>query len=107
MSKQRIVTTLVLLASLAMPAAELSAQARSNVQGRIDSVMLDDQYIVIDGQRLSLREDELVVTWNGRQLRPSLMSEGMVVFYSTHDDGTVRSITLIGPAEVLEQIDRH
>lgn len=107
MSKQRIATTLVLLASLAMPATELSAQARSNVQGTIDSVMLDDKYIIINGERLPLREDELVITWKGRQLRPSLMSEGMIVFYSTRDDGSVRTITLIGPAELLDQIDRH
>lgn len=107
MNKQRIATMLVLLASLAMPAAPLYAQARSNVQGKIDSVMLDEHYIVINGERLPLREDELVVTWNGRQLRASLMSEGMTVFYSTRDDGSVRSITLIGPADELQKIDQH
>src|SRR5688500_14249675 len=60
----------MLLASLAMPAAELSAQARSNLQGTIDSVMLDERYIVVDGERMPLREDELVVTWKGEALRP-------------------------------------
>ncbi|HEY0961776.1 MAG TPA: hypothetical protein VGE69_05405 [Pseudomonadales bacterium] len=107
MNRHILARTWMLLASLAMPAAELSAQARSNVQGTIDSVMLDEQYIVVDGERMPLREDELVVTWKGEALRPSLLKPGMSIFFSTQDDGTIRSITLIGPADLLEQIDAH
>jgi hypothetical protein len=103
----RITTVLVLLATLALPAAQLNAQARNNVQGRIDDVLLDDQTIIIDGEALPVYESQLVVTWKGRVLRPSLLSPGMSIFFSTADDGSVRSITLIGPAEILERIDAH
>jgi hypothetical protein len=107
MNRQAIATLLVLLAALMLPAAQLGAQARTNVQGKIDSVMLDDQSIIIDGQSLAIYESQLVVMWKGRVLRPSMLSPGMSIFFSTADDGSVRAITLIGPAEILERIDAH
>ena len=107
MNRQNIATMLVLLTALMMPGAQLAAQVRSNVQGTIDSVMLDEQYIVIDGERLTLREADLVVMWKGTQLRASLLEPGMSIFFSTHDDGSIRSITLVGPADVLEQLAEH
>lgn len=107
MTRQSIATTAVLLAALMLPGAPLYAQKRDNVQGRIDEVMLDEQYIVIDGKRLVLREADMVVTYKGQPLRASLLAPGMALFFSTHEDGSIRTITLIGPADVLDQINNH
>jgi hypothetical protein len=98
---------LLLLLALLAPAAHVSAQAQNNIQGRIDSVMIDDGVIVINGRRLAIRQAELVITYKGEPIRPFFLSEGLSVFYSTRADGSVSEITLIGPASVLDKIEKH
>lgn len=94
----------LLLALGALPAA---AQAVTNVQGTIDSVMMDDGYIVISGRQLPVRAAELVITYKGEPVRAAFLDAGMAVFYSTRADGSVSSITLVGPVSVLEALDRQ
>jgi hypothetical protein len=98
---------LMLLLALTAPAALAQAQPSRGVLGKVDSVMLDDQVIVIDGKRLVVREAELVVTYKGRPVRATFVAEGLSISYSTREDGSVSEITLVGPADVLEQIDNQ
>lgn len=97
----------VLFLALALPVAAVLAQARTNLRGTIELVMLDEQYMIVDGQRLAVREADLVVTYNGAPLRASLLTQGMTMIYSTHADGSVAQITLIGPATLLDELNKH
>ncbi len=99
---------LALLLTLAMPAAHVSAQARGNIAGKIDSVvMLDDGYITIDGDQLVVRASELVITYKGNAVRPSVLAEGQTVRYSIRSDGSVSEIMLIGPSLELDKINNQ
>jgi hypothetical protein len=103
----RTLAKLLMLVSLALPAAYAAAQVSSGVSGRIDAVLIDDGVIVIDGQRLVVRPSDLVITYKGQAIRSSFLDAGMSVLYSTRSDGSVYSITLIGPANVLDALDNH
>ena|SRR5690606_10080368 len=98
---------LLLLLALTTPAAWVHAQAQSSVHGTIDSVMLDERYIIIDGKRLIVDEERLVVTYKGEPIDLSLLSEGLTAMYNTRADGSVSEITLIGPTARLEAINQH
>jgi hypothetical protein len=95
---------LVLLIGLPVHAG---AQAVSNVLGTLESGLLEGGFIVIDGARLVVRADELVITYEGKAVRNSVLQEGLRVFYSTRADGSVSELTLVGPAEILEQLDNN
>jgi hypothetical protein len=103
----RSLAKLFLLLVLVVPAAQVSAQVQNNIQGRIDSVMLDDGVIVINGRQLAIREADLVITYQGEPIRAFFLTEGLTVFYSTRADGSVSEITLIGPASILDNIEKH
>lgn len=98
---------LALLLVLALSALQVLAQAVSNVQGTIDSVMIDDGYIVIDGRQLPIRPADLVITYKGEPIRASFLDAGLSVFYSTRSDGSVSEITLVGPVTVLEGFSKQ
>ena len=97
----------LLVAALAAPTLALHAQAVSNASGTIEEFMIDEGYMVVDGKRVAIREADLVITYKGETIRPSLVSPGLTIFYSTRADGTVSEITLIGPVTRLEQIDNQ
>lgn len=98
---------ILLLLALALPAVQVSAQAQSNVRGALETIMIDDNYIVIDGKRLVVREADLVITYKGEPVRASLLSSGMTVMYSTRADGSLSELVLIGPAAELDQLNAH
>lgn len=101
-----ILTRLLLVLALTAPAAYVSAQA-SSIPGKIDSVMVDDGYIVIDGKQMPVRGGDLVITYKGEAVRTSFLAPGLNVLYSTRSDGSVSEITLLGPSNVLDQLDQH
>jgi hypothetical protein len=103
----RTLAKLLMLLTLALPAAYTAAQVSSGVSGKIDDVLLDDGVIVIDGKRLVVRPSDLVITYKGQPVRTSFLDAGMSVLYSTRSDGAVYSITLIGPATVLDALDNQ
>jgi hypothetical protein len=103
----RTLKQLLLLLSLALPATYAAAQVSSGVSGTIESVMMDDGIIVIDGRRLAIQAADLVITYKGQPVRASFLDAGMTVLYSTRDDGRVYSITLIGPASVLDALQNQ
>jgi Tfp pilus assembly PilM family ATPase len=98
---------LLLALALALPALQVSAQAVRNVSGTIDEFMIDEHYMVVDGKRLVVNEGNLVITYKGEPVRPSLVSRGLTIFYSTSADGSVSEIVLVGPAARLDQINQH
>ncbi len=105
--KTGIISRLVLLLVLASPAAYVSAQVQLGVLGKIDSVMLDDGYIVIDGKRLVVREGDLVITYKGEPFRSSFLNPGLSVRYSTRADGSVSELMLIGPSLRLDRTNNQ
>lgn len=105
--KMHAILKLALVLVLGVPASLALAQARSNVYGTIDEVLLDDHVIVIDGERIVVREDELVITYKGEPIRPSLLDTGMSVMFSTRADGSLSEVTLVGPTDVLEELNTH
>jgi hypothetical protein len=100
----RMMTKLLLLLALVLPAAYAGAQQMTSVSGTIDSVLMDDGIIVIDGKRLAVRAADLAITYKGVAIRPAFLDTGMQVVYSTRADGSVSTITLIGPAAVLDAL---
>ncbi len=100
----RMMTKLLLLLALVFPAAYAGAQQMTSVSGTIDSVLMDDGIIVIDGKRLPVRAADLAITYKGVAIRPAFLDAGMQVVYSTRADGSVSTITLIGPAAVLDAL---
>jgi|SRR5690606_4489767 len=104
--KRHTIPKLLMLLALAAP-AWVQAQAQRNVHGTIDEVMLDEQYIVIDGKRLVVRGSEVVVTYKGEPVDIVLLTEGLTAMYNTRADGSISEITLIGPTAVLEAFKQH
>lgn len=104
--KTSILSRLALLLILGLSAAT-HVNAQASINGKIDEVMLDDSYIVIDGKRMVVRAAALVITYKGEPVRASFLSEGQSVMYKTADDGSVSEITLIGPSSELDQLDKH
>lgn len=103
----RILSKLLLLLALALPAVHAAAQVMSGVSGTIEEVLMDEGLIVIDGKRLVVRPSDLVITYKGAPVRASFLDAGMTVLYSTRDDGSVSTITLIGPASVLDALQNQ
>ena len=102
----KTLSKLLLLLALILP-AYVGAQQMTAVSGTIDSVQMDDGIIVIDGKRLVVRAGDLVITYKGTAIRSSFLDTGMQVLYSTRPDGSVSSLTLIGPTSVLEALQNQ
>lgn len=94
---------LLVSATCLLPGA-VTAQVESRL-GTIDAVMQDDGYIVIDDNTFDLKGGEVSVSYRGREVRLSFLSPGITIRYTTDSDGVITRIELIGPANVLEQLD--
>lgn len=99
--------TLVQALAFTLSTALACAQGARSISGKIDEFMIDDHYMVIDGKRLVVNEGDLVITYKGEAVSPSLVSRGLTIFYSTRADGSVSEIVLVGPAARLERLNDH
>jgi hypothetical protein len=98
---------ILLALMLALPALQASAQPVRDVSGTIDEFMIDAHYMIVDGKRLVVNEGDLVITYKGQVLSPSLVSAGLSILYSTGADGSVTEIVLVGPASRLDRINQQ
>ena len=98
---------LLLALALALPAMQAGAQALRNVSGTIEKFAIDEHYMIVDGKRLVVNEEGLVITYKGQVWSPSLVSPGLTIQYSTRADGSVTEIVLIGPAARLDRVNQQ
>lgn len=106
MNRYRFFNSLLLVLFLSLQVDVVAAQVTSAF-GTIDEVKQDDGYIVIDGSTFDFKVSEVVINYGNRRVRASFLSPGLRISYITRNDGSISDITLIGPTNVLEQLDNH
>jgi len=94
---------LVLLCALPLPAAAQDGTLAPLRRGVIDSIMQQDAYIIIDGQRYEWRNGEVTVTYRGQPRRSAILSEGQRIEFRLNPDGSVHSVVVTAPNRSLDE----
>ena len=105
--KTGMLLQVVLVLVLALPLAT-TAQERGLSQlqrGVIDSVMQDDGYIIISGQRYRYSDAEIEIRYRGEPLPGSFLSAGQSIEFRTGSDGSVRDIVVTAPDRGLDEVN--
>ncbi|MGM0633532.1 MAG: hypothetical protein ACQETO_10220 [Pseudomonadota bacterium] len=84
-----------------------SPQTSSRQTGTIEVLQQDSGTIGISGTRYTVDQERTRVSLEERQLRLHHLDIGMVVAYSTDGSGTLLRIELLGPADMLRELDQH
>ena len=96
------VTWLALLGS-----AAIAQQALGPRSGTVEAINQEEGYIIISAERIPYDEGGVSVVYQGRSVRTTFLTPGLIVNYQLNENGTIGQIVLIGPPRILELIDQH
>ena len=91
------------LCSTGLAAQGLLTGART---GMIQELGQDDGFLVISGKRYDYDRQVTVVTWRGSVLDDAHLAEGMILRF-TVDGDMLKEVQVLGPATILEHLNRH
>ena len=94
---------LVLLCAVPLSAAAQDGTLAPLQRGVIDTVMQQDGYIIIDGQRYEWRNGEVTITYRGQPRRSSILAEGQRIEFRLNPDGSVHSVVVTSPNRSLDE----
>lgn len=97
-----------LTAMLLLWAATSTAQQVVGIQtGTIEAINQEAGYIVINGVSIPYDEGSVSVSYREQPVRTTFLAPGLIISYRVNQNGTIGAINLIGPRNVLEQINQH
>lgn len=101
---QNMMRYLVMLFVCLLVGTALAAEART---GTIEEVRQDQGYVIISGEEYGYSEQETDVYYQQDRLGSQYLIQGMVVRYTVTADGTLQRLDILGPDEILRQLEQQ
>lgn len=97
-------TSVVLLMAINSSAQQVTGIVRT---GTIEAINQEAGYIVINSISVPYDEGSVSVSYRDQPVRTTFLTPGLIVSYRVNQNGTIGHINLIGPRNVLDQINQH